>query len=574
MIQTKLELKKDKLRDNTLFKWIRSRGLIVLIYLFAILLTDAFFMGDTADYVSSVITGVEFWEFGHLLWRPLGWSLFQIFHPITEKLVGANPHLEITLLFVIVNWIAGLLSVLFLQGFLRRLVKQEWVVTITVIAFIFAQAFLNYSQSGSSYVPGLAMLLLGFYLMTTDEENFTWKQALIAGLALSLAFCFWGIYLWGIPAALASPIILYGLNRRTVQFVLQASSFVAVFTGLIYFAVIIHLGIHDLSGVLAWVTASSQLMKVTSLSRVVFGIPRSILNLGNDGILFKRFLLKDAYNPVTILDLVQQSLWKLALFYAAIFSVLIGLIRSKMGRRVIVLFAVNTVSIGLFAMFVDGAAVERYFPLYPTLFLAMAFALIQPNAMKWSKALVLVFFVVIVTTNYRAMSKSHLNAIQENAVARVKEALPPINSSTIFFTVNQQDDLVNFSRSFPFHSLNQTGGLKVRPLLFLNTRQVEGWRKEFAQGAFESWQEGGEVWISKRALAMRPLSEWKWVEGDDRRVSWQDVYDLVSQVEINTSIGGEDGFVLLLKTSKSEAVLKQLLESRDGKSQNDSQVVP
>ncbi len=552
-----------------LLRWVRQMGLPILIYLLVTLLTDAFFMGDTADYVSSAITGVEFWEFGHLFWRPLGWLLFQVFHPLTEKLVGANPHLEITLLLVIVNWLAGLFSVLLLRGFLRRFIKQEWVVVVTVIAFIFAQAFLNYSQSGSSYVPGLAMLMLGFYLMTPDEDHFNWKRAFFAGLALSMAFSFWGIYLWGIPAALASPIILFGASRRNVKFAIQAALSVAGITGIIYLAVIFHLGISSLSGVQAWVSASSQLMKVTSVSRVAFGIPRSILNLGNDGILFKRFLLKDPYNPVSLLDLVQQSLWKLALFYSVIGALFITLIRSKAGRRVLFLLALNTLSIGAFAMFVDGAAVERYFPLYPSLFLTLAFLLSQPQVMKWAKALVLIFFGVIVITNYRALSTTQLNAKQENAIARVQAALATRNAATIFFTVNQQDELVNFSRSFPFHPLNQTGGLGVRPLLFLNTRQIDVWQKEFALGALESWAGGGEVWMAQRALATRPLGEWNWVEGDDRRVSWQAVHDLISQFEVKASTGDEDSFALLLRTPKNESLLKHLLEDKDEKSQND-----
>src|SRR6266550_6632519 len=68
-------------------------ALCVLLYLLAAFFTGSYFMGDTVDYAQAIVAHAAgrdyfFWEFGHLLWRPLGFALFQIAAPITRAFVG------------------------------------------------------------------------------------------------------------------------------------------------------------------------------------------------------------------------------------------------------------------------------------------------------------------------------------------------------------------------------------------------------------------------------------------------------------------------------------------------------
>jgi len=63
---------------NTLRDFFRRYGFVIAAYIVATFSTSAIFMGDTVDYVESITLwsrGVNhnFWEFAHLLWRPLGW---------------------------------------------------------------------------------------------------------------------------------------------------------------------------------------------------------------------------------------------------------------------------------------------------------------------------------------------------------------------------------------------------------------------------------------------------------------------------------------------------------------------
>ena len=99
-------------------------ALPVFVYIFATLATDAFFMGDSADYVDSIIAHQHgkyylFWEFGHLLWRPLGWAVAEILQPVTSWVVGPFPRAGVFLTLICINWAAGLLCVIFL-GFAQK----------------------------------------------------------------------------------------------------------------------------------------------------------------------------------------------------------------------------------------------------------------------------------------------------------------------------------------------------------------------------------------------------------------------------------------------------------------------
>src|ERR1041385_1222716 len=89
--------------------------LVVASYVAATAFTNAHFMADSGGYVVSILAyaGVDeyvaenpaaadflaensFWDFGHLLWRPLGLVLFKIFSPLSSRMVGPDPaHNEI-----------------------------------------------------------------------------------------------------------------------------------------------------------------------------------------------------------------------------------------------------------------------------------------------------------------------------------------------------------------------------------------------------------------------------------------------------------------------------------------------
>jgi hypothetical protein len=538
-------------------------ALALVTYALATWATNAHFMADTADYVDGVLKHSEFWEFGHLFWRPLGWLLLEGLGALSAGFAGTNDVVNVTSIFMALNWVAGLASVALMYGLARCVCKSERVALLAAIAFTFSHGFLNFTQTGSSYIPGLSLLLLALYALAKNGVAAAPRPltALVAGLALAGAVCMWFLYVWAIPAAIVSPLLLFGAGRAQRRLALQTATTFAVATGLIYAAVLIHLDIYTVAGIKAWIAASSHSVNTSGIARAAFGLPRSLINMGNDGMLFKRFLLGDPFNPVSALELFQLSLWKVALCYLFITAILVNLLRSARGKRVLGLLFVNAVPLTLFAIMFDGGAVERYLPIYPLIFLSLSCSLYGDRPLYSLKLIVLTFVVAASITNILAMSRPALERQQEAVSARMRELLPALDQGGRLATVNQQDEIVNFKRSFPFNPINSGKDFHVYSIVALNTAQVARWREEFALVALAAWGESRSLWITKRVFAARPEPEWNWVEGDDPRVSWSDIHHFFAQLEMGDSAGGDDGFIALPPSYKNAQLLRALLKS-------------
>ena len=139
--------------------------------------------------------------------------------------------------------------------------------------------------------------------------------------------------------------------------------------------------------------------------------------------------------------------------------------------------------------------------------------------------------------------------------------MPLLKPESRVITSHLQDEINNFTRDFLFNPINRSGNLHYYAVLALNTQQVEHWQQDCAATALEVWEQGGDVWVSKRMLNPRPRPEWNWVEGDDSRVSWTDLYAYFSQFQWGQEVSGEDGFVLLLPSSHNKDVLSKLAQT-------------
>jgi hypothetical protein len=428
------------------------------------------------------------------------------------------------------------------------------------MAFIFSHGFLNFAQTGSSYIPGLSLLLLGFLVLVRrgDHNRNDISTALLAGLALAAAVWMWFPYALAMPAAVTSPLFLFGFDRRRWRLSIATAVVAGSLILLAYAVVVIGvLGIHSFAAFKAWMTAASHDTDIKGITRMVFGFARSFIYMGNDGVLFKRYLLGDPFNQVTLLDLLRLSLWKLVLFYLLLLALCIALIRSSAGRRILGLLIINSVPVILFAISFDGGAIERYLPLYPAMFLALALCLCSERSWMFAKYVVLAFVAAVIVTNAVAMAKPVLNRRQELTASRINDVLQRWKPESRLITVTWQDELVNFSRSFPFHPLNQAGNLRIGALVTPGTTLAADWRKGFASQTLETWNRDGDMWVSRRVLSPRPRPEWNWAEGDEKRVSWPDFHSFFSQMELGESVGGDDGFILVPLSPKNRQFLEQ-----------------
>ena len=526
--------------------------------------TGAYFMADTVDYASSVYQhdqGINyvFWDFRHLFWRPLGWVLLHLLGPLLNKVSAGVPRIAVLYIFITLNLISGLVSLFLLRGFLRKFHNPRWSVEFASVAFVFSCAFLNYIHAGTSYIPGLMFLLLGLYLMVrTAEPGAVGYLPYGAALSLAVSVCLWFPYAFAVPGALALP--LFYPDRSTQRLaVIVRSTIVCLCAGIVaYGAVLAHQRIYTVPAIRNWIgQGASSVAGVRGGKRAVFGFAHSFIDLGKDGVLFKRFLLHDPYNPVTLRQLLRLSLWKLALFYALLLAVVLRLLRSSHGRNVLAICAAVAGPVVLFALFWFGGDIERYLPLYPASFLALTCA-IAGDRRALTRILAAAFLVVAIASNVTGLSRYTLRHQQQMVIDRIEPLLPLFKPQSRMVVVDIHDEVVNFSRSFPLNSINRRSQPLEYALLNPGTPQTRHWRQDFAARVLATWNAHGDIWISKRLLAPAPKSNWDWIEHSDPNVGWKDLHDLFPQFDFGTSAGEGDGFLLLLPTQKNLAMIDSL----------------
>src|ERR1044072_4727516 len=164
--------------------------LVAALYVAASVFTDAHFMADSGGYVVSILAyaGVDeyvvenptaanflsensFWDFGHLLWRPLGLLLFNIFQPLSSLAIGPDPAHNVMFLLMAVNFIAGLVSTILLCLLIELLTNRRWLAVFVTACFMFTNGLLNFTQTGSSYIAGLAFVIAALYLLLKDKGH-------------------------------------------------------------------------------------------------------------------------------------------------------------------------------------------------------------------------------------------------------------------------------------------------------------------------------------------------------------------------------------------------------------------
>ena len=554
--------------------------LVAALYVAANVFTNAHFMADSGGYVVSILAyaGVEeyvvenpmsadfrsensYWDFGHLLWRPLGLLLFKIFRPLSSLVIGPDPASNVMFLLMAVNFIAGLVSLGLLYLLIESLTNRRWLAVFVAVCFIFTNGLLNFTQTGSSYIAALAFLITALYLLLKDKGNLSTRNAIAGGLACAAAVIMWFPFVLVVPATLLAPFVLFGSARPLKSSIIYSGAAFSVAALAPYLIVMIAIGVHSFADFREWMVVASHGVRQSGLPRMVFGFARSFIHLGNDGVLFKRFLLHDSLNPVSALDLVRFSLWKLMLFYLGTAAVMLGLLL-KSARRVLVLVLLTAVPLIAFAIKFDGGAVERYLPLYPVIFLAFGWMLAQPQLPRVIKIVPVLFFCVAILVNSSVMARVVLDRQKQQTAERVRAVVPKLTPNSWLVTTHLQDDLVNFQASFPFEPTNRHNTYHVYPLVVLNSDQAARWQEDFASNMLKAWSKGGDAWLSARMLNAKPEPHWNWVEGDDPRVKWDDIYKFFSQLDTGDVATGADGFVLLEKSDANVQLLNMIVQRR------------
>jgi hypothetical protein len=547
-----------------------------LIYALTLLLTSPVSQGDTVDYADAVVQHLRneyqgpvdpVWESGHLLWRPLGLGAYHLLH-----LLGATEpdRLVVARGLIAVSVLAGLGCLLVLNAWLFELTSSQAIALAVTCAVLYSNAYLNYVQTGSSYVTGLFFLLLGHWLLWRGMGECEVRLAWLAGLFLGLAALIWLPYILAFASAVMFPMVWrhgregLGLRDRLRQSLNIASSSVLVLA-IGYGAALWMAGAHSSGGAAAWVhNVGHGWAQNRRGLRFVFGLPRSFIDMQDQGLLLKRYLFHDPYAPTSLVN-VSKGLVLVGVFYAAMAAILLPLLGTDGGRKLLALLAIVAAPVVGFAVFLfEPGSPERYMPAYPVLAAAVAWSLTTTQGSRLARFAGAILLAIMVVVNLQALSRSRAVRLQAAQAERVSGIRERVRQEGMVGILTNRDELMAFAKTYPFHQMNRPEALPIYEVLEIGNQRLVVWREDFAKRALDCWSRGGEVWVSRRFLADRPDPRWLWVEGDDPHVKWPQVPEFFGALDYQEASGGADGFVLLKESAANRATLQAAQAGRKG----------
>jgi hypothetical protein len=276
------------------------------------------------------------------------------------------------------------------------------------------------------------------------------------------------------------------------------------------------------------------------------------------GLVAKRYLIHDPYNPTTLGDVARAGLFRLAALYALLGAMAVALVVRPSGRRALGLLAVTAIPVVGLAVKWQGGDLERYLAMFPALFLAIAVTLsmLRPRARTVAAVAVA---LVVVALNIPAISRAKRNEECATLTARVGSVPRERARPTLMFTPHELDEISTYRNRCPdAELLKEATAPRVLGFVMANNDLAAQWRNELARRADSVWAEGGHVWISRRAFVAAPPRSWKWAEGDDPRLHWKEFGEYFAQVDVGPPEGGEDGFVELLPTRRTREAVERL----------------
>jgi hypothetical protein len=538
------------MRRVTASHW-ASYGLATVVYLAGAALIRPIFISDTVHYLKTSTPGTPlFWDFGHLLWRPF---LFVLLNHVSGT-DASSRFLHAFYILDALSTTAGLIGICFAVATLRLFTRSFAATAISATILSFTQAVLTHSKGGCAYIFCFAALSAGFYslLAAATAEQTNRHNAAIAGGLLALALCLWLPCVFALPGVLLAPLFFGGNSRKQRQLVGNATGVCGLFCLTIYAAVALHLGIRDPHGFATWALASSHGITTSGAKRVFFGFARSFISLdenGDHGVLFKRFLLHDPYNPVRIWEILGLTFWKIVLFYVFVAFTLKHVSQSPQGRRALLMLLATSLPVLGFAIVWAGTDLERYLPLFPAFMLAMGLGLDQLQLRPATACLTSLFVITLVTANLTTLSASvrerHLGEL--SGTIRSLNELLPADSLVLLPPMHPLQRIYwDYPETLPLAA----HGLKLERIVDLSMTDTPQWRTRVCSDMSQRWRLDKQVVVESSLLLSSPKADSLWVEGDDHRVCWRDINNFVGSLDLGFRIGNT-AFVLIPATARN-----------------------
>jgi hypothetical protein len=540
-----------------------------LLFIVSAALTHPPFIGDSLDHAAIVAKVVghtapasDLSEAGHILWRPLGYISAPVVSRAVPDSVAWTPTLKICFGLTLVSVLSGFIATILIFDIARRITGSGMAALVTAVLFVWGDAVLAYSRSGMSYIPGLAVLLIGLWWQITARRE-SWAATAGPAVLFGVAVLLWLPYAIAVPAACCARRLLgrggldwRGKWTREAAAVLTAGAVIAVGVG----TAAIWARVHSGADAIAWLTAAGHGMRQNRQAiRAVTGCSRLLLDLGHDGVYLKRFLFHDPYSPVSAVGLFGYSLWKVAFFYFFLGCCAWLGWKSPAGRRALLLAALAGAPALLAAVVVfEPSSPERFLPFLPFLLLAIAAgwnAARNSRSAWWARAGVVLFAAALPVVNLPGFTGGE-NGWRKQAAAQVTQLRAEAAPSDAVFTVTMAEPLEEL-RTHPFDPLNRAGAIEANWIIEPINVDAAHWPGRFAKLAESNWAFGRSVWVERAAMEDRPRPNLLWVEGDNPKVHWRDVPVFFRGLQLDADTGGPDGFVRVAHSPANEAKLRE-----------------
>jgi hypothetical protein len=567
-LQTRLDQLFEPLPNSQPKPSLRTRLTVYLVtataFLVEVVFTRSSFFADTYFYIEDILghmrgnpaATARMSDFGHILWRPLGAALSPIASHFAHSDAADVQLWSITAALVAMSWVSTLICAICIAALGLRVTRSPLASTLIAIGFLYTNTIINLSRAGTSYIPGIACLTLAAYV-ASGKRSKGWLPGLFAGIAVLL----WVPYVLTIPAVLFSRTLSPAawrppVSRRFANFAVRFCIFAGLVIGLGYSVAIFARGISNWTDLMHWIhEASHDESRQGRIIRLFFGLPRSLIAMNNEGIIFKRFLFHDPYAKVTWLDILRVSLAKVVIFYLAAAFLIRRLLVSVTGRRVFFIFVVALIPNLLLAIAFESGSIERYLAIFPFLFLSAAVVMSEWPSSSFTAVGIALLICALSIDNAASLSANSIESSLRQENTRIV-VLSQCKSSDIVFLLTAQDGLFAM-RYRPF----DTSDKKLPYLVTVEPLggDIAAWRSKFAASALGTWHKGGSVWVTSRVLAKTPKPRWNWVEGDDSRISWTAVHIFFEQLDPGETMGDSDGIFRIVPSERNRQLLSGLV---------------
>ncbi len=552
--------------------WRRWLGLSLAVYLAILLLTRPVNYVDSLNYALQMVQHTHgtiplrldhVWDFGHAAWRPMGLVVWSVFRGLFNGWYPGDEALSAACALVLLSIVGGAFSLVFLFLTAARVTGKAWVGGTIAMGYISTAMVMNYVLTGTAYMTGVSCQFAALYLLciALQTGRLSGARPWGAGLFLGASICIWFPFVLGMAGFLCFAWIWPENGqaadvRGRLGFVARIVAGIAAIVIVVYAGVLAEAHITSFGALLQWMAQSRYGISPTKgYLRVIAGVPRSFLWLGDDASNWKRILMAGSSGGADLLA-AAHGIWKLLLVYVVLGLLVFRLWKWERGPKLLACLLAAAVPTGLFAAFLfDPSALERYIQVYPLLFLAFAFMMAADGAAWFGRGVLLLFFACMLAANGLALARFNGNRGWENAIARLDALSSRAGMADSILVMSPQDDAYKFTKARPF---DPDSHLRDQLYIVIEPGTVLPliWKQLLANNIASAWQRNGRVFASLRLLADEPARQWNWIEGDDPRIQWAALPAFFRQLDLVEPFGGADGFAELVRSAKNEQILR------------------